>query len=1107
MHIRSLILYVLASAATATGHAVAQASIPGKSDAKIVTFELSEGSWMSLDISPDGKTLMFDLLNDIYKMPASGGPAVAVHQGSATQRSPQFSPDGQFIVYLSDESGADNVWISRADGSDARQITHETHAMVAGPAWSPDGESIAAVLTYSDIFRVRNSEIHLYSLDGTSDTVIVPPSESGKDVQEPRFAPNGIDLYFTERISGDHYVYMNTGAKNFAINRIDLERAYSAGNKRRAGNKSSQDRHPARHSDRRNQKRRVISGFGGATTPQISPDGKSIAFIRRLGAKTVLFVKNLGTGEERPIYQNLGRDLHGDYLPQEHYYPAFDWFPDNRNIAIWAKGKLVRIDTQTADATNIPFRLTARHEIRPAIRIRQDLAPEQVDVRTIRQLAPAPSGDVMLFRALGKLWQVNMDSHSPPVRLTKADSSESEPAWSSDGQKIAYVSWQDETGSRLIVRDAATGAEKILVESLSVIREPRFSNSGDQIVYRIMDPDPSLNAAGPETGLYIVDTAGGTAQYLSPASGIAGFSADDRRIFHFAEPQFRKRRASVLISIQVDGSDLQAHAIAETADIRNLVLSPDGKWLGFKYHNRPYVMPFKMNDAPIVLSPEDNSDIRLLSEIGGYEMSWATDSSRLYWTLGSDIHSVSPEASDAREDVFTVSLQTPADKPEGVVAFVGGKIVPIVGEVIEDGTVIVEGNRIAAVGPRRKIKVPKHATRIDTRGKTLMPGLFDAHGHIDCCFRAGTMPQQQPTRYAALAYGVTTNFDPYSNDLMSYESSEMTQAGLLVGPRWLKSGQVVHGLEARTDGVYHPLSSLEDARNVLKRREALGPSILKSYKLSTRAQRQRLLQAAREYGYMVDGEGAGQFYTNIGMILDGHTNLEHNLPVATYYDDLQQLIAAADTSLTPTLIVVFGELFGENFIYENERPWTDEKAQTFIPDVNNAYNPIAGPGGASLQTRGMHSIHVADEIYDIGFRSVGRSVTKLDKAGVTVNVGSHGQASGLAMHWEMLLMAEGGMAPMDILRAATLNGAKTYGLDHQMGSIEPGKLADLIVLDEDPTEDIRNTNSVRYTMVNGRLYDAYTMNEIGNYDRPRHKFYWEMLPTNGIDWKSTWSGE
>lgn len=1079
MYIRSLIFTALACALAPSGLADSPAAAP-PSPSRTVSLDLSEGTWMSLDVSPDGERILFDLLNDIYVMPASGGTAVAVHDGAAAQRSPQFSPDGQSMVYLSDESGADNIWISSLDGSGTQQITHETHAMIAGPAWSADGNAIAAVKTYSDIFRVRNSEIHLYSLDGSSDEIIVPPPASGKDVQEPRFAPDGRHLYYTERIGGDHYVYMNTGLKNFAINRLDLETG---------------------------EKRRAISGFGGASTPQISPDGKSVAFIRRLGAKTVLFVKNLETGYEQPIFDDLGRDLHGDYLPQEHYYPSFDWFPDNRTIAIWAKGKIVRVDTQTAYSEVIPFTLTARHELQPAIRFRQDLAPDEVTLRTLRQFAPHPDGQTLLFRAIGKLWKITPDEADTPVRLTQSDAAESEPAWSPDGNTIAYVSWTDQTGSRLILRDATTGEERTLVESRAVIREPRFSNAGDLVAYRLMDPDPSFNAAGPETGVYVIDVAGNSPHFVSPASGLAGFSPDDSRVFLFAEPAFYQRRASVLMSLARDGSDPVEHVIAETADIRNLSLSPDQNWLGFKYHNLPYVMPVDLTGEPLILSMEDYPSARRLSDVGGYEMSWTPDSSTLYWTMGANLMSVSPGSPDAVIVSTPIHMNMSTDKPEGIIAFVGGKIVPIEGDVIKNGTVIVEGNRITAVGPRRKVKIPRDAKRIDIKGKVLMPGLFDAHGHIECCFRAGTMPQQHPTRLAALAYGVTTNFDPYSNDLMSYESGEMTLTGDLVGPRWLKSGQVVHGLEARTDGVYHPLASLEEARNLLERREALGPSILKSYKLSTRAQRQRLLQAAREQGFMVDGEGAGQFYTNIGMILDGHTNLEHNLPVATYYEDLQKLIAASDVSMTPTLIVTFGELFGENFIYENEDPWKEKKVQTFIPDVNNAYNPIAGPGGAPLHVRCMHSIHVSDEIYDIGFRSVGRSLTKLAEAGATVNVGSHGQASGVAMHWEMLLFAESGMDPMDILRAATINGAKTYGLDHQLGSIEPGKLADIIILDKDPTIDIRNANSVRYTMVNGRLYDAHTMDEIGNYDRPRKEFYWETQPTNGIDWKWTWSGD
>jgi hypothetical protein len=258
---------------------------------------------------------------------------------------------------------------------------------------------------------------------------------------------------------------------------------------------------------------------------------------------------------------------------------------------------------------------------------------------------------------------------------------------------------------------------------------------------------------------------------------------------------------------------------------------------------------------------------------------------------------------------------------------------------------------------------------------------------------------------------------------------------------------------------------------------------------------------------MVDVEGESNFYHNLTMILDGNTNLQHNFPVANYYDDVVQLMKAAQSSHTPTLIIVFGELLGENWIYQHERVWEDPKAWTFIQVTTSGYSPLAPGHYAPPWVRGMTTVLAAEALYDVGFRSVSRSMKKLDDAGVTVSAGSHGQAAGLAQHWEMRLLAEGGMANHHVLRAGTLNGARTLGLDGQIGTLEAGKLADLVVLDGNPLEDIRNTNTVRYTMVNGRLYDAYTMNEIGNYDRPRGKFYWEAgRPGPGtVDWNRAWA--
>lgn len=1064
------------------GAAVLLLSGEGRAETAFVetTFTLQEGSWMNVDVSPDGETIVFDLLNDIYTLPAAGGVATLIHGGPAGQRSPRFSADGRRIAFISDASGADNVWVSDTDGANARQVSHETVDEIMGPAWAPDGRKVSAAKSYAAYADIYTSEIHEYDLAGGGSRLLVATPPNRRDVQEARYAPDGAFLYYTERLV-DPVVYQDANHINFAIKRRHLE----------SGRVET-----------------VVSGFGSATTPQISPDGRRLAFVRRVAEKTVLFVLDLETGAQIPVLAELDRDLHADFFMQEHYYPAFGWFPDSRHVAIWRGGGIVRVDTADGGAEEIPFRATATHRIMEAVRFKQELAPETFPVRIIRHLAADPSGQVFLFRALGRLWRQE-GAAGAPSRLTGSERLEHEPAWSADGQSIAYVIWDDEAGSALVVRPAdGDGETRTLHESSGVIREPAFAPDGKTIVFRIQDGEASMGGYRARPGLYLVPADGGAPRFVTDGGAAPQFTPDGARITYVGSHSTETGSVQALRSLKRDGSDARDLAVAASPDTHELRISPDQRWLAFKEAQQYYVMPFREGEAAPVVTAHGNAEARRLTEHSGYELSWARDSARLTWVLGPELFTAGAADGFEPKSLGRISLTAKTDVPEGRIAFTNARLITMRGdEVIERGTVVVDGNRIAGVGPSAEVPVPSDVLVIDATGKTIMPGLFDAHGHIECCYLTGATPKKQPTRYAALAFGVTTNFDPYSTELTSYESKEMTMAGLIVGPRWMSSGAVIYGRAGKADTTYTPIETLEDARAALARKHALGGSIIKSYRQPARSQRRHLITAARETGIMVDAEGESHFSYAIGMILDGHTNIEHNLPVATYYDDLIRLFAASGAAHTPTLVVTFGELFGENYIYQTARPWEHPKVRAYVQEGISGYSPLGAPGGAPPYVRGMTSIHVADELWDIGFRSVARSVKKLDDAGVLINAGSHGQIAGIAQHWEMQLMAEGGMAPLRVLRTSTINPAMAYGMDTEIGSLEPGKLADLIVLDRNPLEDIRNTNSVRYTMLGGRLYDSLSMDEIGNHPRPRSKFYWELSARPDVDWNEAWAGQ
>jgi imidazolonepropionase-like amidohydrolase len=337
----------------------------------------------------------------------------------------------------------------------------------------------------------------------------------------------------------------------------------------------------------------------------------------------------------------------------------------------------------------------------------------------------------------------------------------------------------------------------------------------------------------------------------------------------------------------------------------------------------------------------------------------------------------------------------------------------------------------------------------------------------------GIVPDQSWTLLASLAFGVTTAHDPSNDTETFFAASERARVGTLVAPRLFSTGTILYGAQ----GSFRAnIDSLDDARSHLRRLKAAGAFSVKSYNQPRREQRQMVLQAARELDMLVVPEGGSLLQHNLTMVVDGHTTIEHAIPVSRVYDDVVQLWSQTGTGWTPTLGVAYGGWWGENYWYSKTDVWADERLTHFVPR-------------RLLDAVARRRVAVpSDEVNHV---EVARVAKLLNEHGVSIQLGAHGQREGLAAHWELWTLGLAGMKPLDALRVGTLNGARALGLDRDLGSLEMGKLADLLVLDANPLDDLRNSRTVRLTVVGGRVFDAATMDEVWPRASKRAPLYFE----------------
>ncbi len=1000
-----------------------------------LSYVADQATWPHLDLSPDGKTLQFDVLGDIYRIPAKGGTARPVLTGDAWERDAVLSPDGQWMAFVSDRSGVTNLWVARPDGSAARQVSHDTSLVLyTSPAWAPDGQSIYISRA---VHSVLAFELWRFPVTGGSGKVLVKAQPNGNEGWDDRTnalgaapTPDGKGVYFATKKG---HTWTEAAPPNWSIAYQDLTAAT------------------------------IETVIPGGMRPVLSNNGRLLAYAARFGAQTGLRLRDLASGQDRWLAFPVDRDgQEGGY-----YYdllPRYEFTRDDKAIVLSRGGKFQRLDLAGGAMTAIAFKAPVKLALKRSTRVRQRVDSFPVITHVAEGAAQSPVTGDIVFTALGTLYRSRAEARAPSA-VFSGDAFR--PVYSQDGNSLFFLTWNADKGGQVMALPSNGGVPRPLTEQGSFWSEIVADRSGNAVLALRANQYERLRAGDELAPGYRVDIVwvpldGGDAEVIAHGTGLRNLQQTrDGTVWAQTSAGLAKVVARTLQPQVAVVAKPFGQYVPGSAPVQDIAVSPDGRWLLARAASELHLVPMPESaTAPVTIDLQGKvAGHRQITRIGADRAAWSADGNAIVWTLGADWRRITLDQAlavtdpEAAAQQRSLAVTVPRAMPAAPQVLRGATVITMdSGRIVPDADVVIEGDRIAAIGPAGSVIVPAGAIVRNVAGKFIIPGLIDAHAHF-FAIRRGLHDGSHWEFPVNLAYGVTSALEvqAFTPDIFAYQ--DRVDAGSLVGPRIFSTGPGVF--------VNSLIDSVETAKSVLARyRDHYLTRNVKSYMVGDRAARQAMAEAAREMGLMPTTEGAADFGLGLTHAVDGFSGNEHTLPVTPIHDDVVRLFATTRISYTPTLGVLYGgapALFDDIITKRMER---DPRLVRFTP-----------PHVMTADLRDRH--WTPDDLQT--YRQFAADALRIRRAGGLVGAGSHGEVQGLGLHWEMEAFVDGGATPLEALEIATMGSAETIGRQEDLGSLAPGKLADLVVLDADPRAAIANARAISIVMRGGIAFDGVTL--------------------------------